>query len=122
VNRKNVPSLVKTKKLKKRETVGQHSTDVAVLDWQDRKRATLISTYHNGEMSTISKDGKEIIKPKVAFDYNTNMGGVDLKDQMLQPYLLETKKGNKWYIKFFKRLINVAIHNTMVLFRTTTGN
>jgi hypothetical protein len=33
-------------------------------------------------MSTISKDGKEIMKPKVALDYNTNMGGVELKDQM----------------------------------------
>jgi hypothetical protein len=41
---------------------------------------------------------------------------------MLQPYLLECKKGNKWYIKLFKRLLNVAIHNTTVLFRATTGN
>jgi hypothetical protein len=27
-------------------------------------------------------------------DYNKNMGGVDLKDKFLQPYLLERKK--KW--------------------------
>jgi hypothetical protein len=83
---------------------------------------TFISTYHNGEMSTISKDGKEIIKPKVALDYNTNMVGVDLRDQILQPYLLAHKNGNKWYIKFFKRLLNVAVHNTMVRFRATAGN
>jgi hypothetical protein len=57
---------------------------------------TFISTYSNGEMSIISKDGEEIIKPKVAFDYSTNMGSVDLNDQMLQPYLLEHNKGNKW--------------------------
>jgi hypothetical protein len=50
------------------------------------------------------------------------MGGVDLKDQMFQPYLLERKKGNKWYIKIFKRLLNVAVHNTVVLFRATTGS
>jgi hypothetical protein len=79
-----------------------------------------ISTYHNGEMRIISEDGKDIIKPKVAFDYNTNMRGVDLKDQRLQPYFLDCKKGNKWYIKLKKKL-NVAMHNTMELFRAT-GN
>jgi hypothetical protein len=60
-----------------------------------RKREWHISTCHNDEMSTISKDGKEV-KPKVAFDYSTNMGGVSLKDQMLQ-------KGTDWYITFFRR-------------------
>lgn len=39
---------------------------------------------------------------KVAFDYSTNMGGVDLKVKMLQPYLLECKKSNKLFIKIFK--------------------
>jgi hypothetical protein len=65
---------------------------------------------------------KEIMKPKMAFHYNTNMGGADLTDQMLQPCVLECKKGNKWYIKCFKRLLNVAVHNTKVLFRLTYGS
>jgi hypothetical protein len=46
------------------------------------------------------------------------MLGVDLKDQMLQPYLLERKKCIKWYVKLFKRLLNVAIHNSMVIYRS----
>lgn len=58
----------------------------------------------------------------MGFDCDTNLGGVDLKDKMLQPYLLECKKGNKWCITFFKRLLNVAIHSTVVLFGTTTGS
>jgi hypothetical protein len=33
-----------------------------------------------------------------------------------------TKKGNKWYIKFFERLQNVAVHNTTVHYVATTGN
>ena len=37
-NRKNVPPLVKNKKLKKGEHCAQHSGDVAVLAWQDKKR------------------------------------------------------------------------------------
>jgi hypothetical protein len=43
------------------------------------------------------------MEPKVAFDYSTNMEGLNLKDQMLQPYLLESKKGYKWYIRFFQK-------------------
>jgi hypothetical protein len=30
-------------------------------------------------------------KPVSFLDYNENMGGFDLKDQLLQPYLLESK-------------------------------
>jgi hypothetical protein len=44
------------------------------------------------------------------------MGGADPKDQMLQPYLLEWKKGSKWYVKLFKRLLSVTIHNEVVIY------
>jgi hypothetical protein len=43
---------------------------------------------------------------------------LDLKNQMLHPYLLEWKKGTKWYVKLFQRLLNVAIHNSMVIYRS----
>ena len=46
-------------------------------------------------------------KPASVLDYNENMGGVDLKDQPLQPYLLERMNMTKWYIKLFRRLLNV---------------
>jgi hypothetical protein len=50
------------------------------------------------------------------------MLGVDLKDQMLQPYLLERKKSTKWYLKLFKRVLSVAIHNTVVIYRPLPNN
>jgi hypothetical protein len=40
---------------------------------------------------------------------------VDLKDQMLQPYLLEQMKGSKWYMKLHKTLLNVAVHNSIII-------
>jgi hypothetical protein len=43
-NRKNFPPLVKNMKLKKGEHCAQHSGDVAVLAWQDKKRVTTVST------------------------------------------------------------------------------
>ena len=54
-------------------------------------------------------------------DYNKNMGGVDLKDKLLQPYLLEWKKMTKWYIKLFRRLLNIAVLNCMVICRANSG-
>jgi hypothetical protein len=47
----------------------------------------------------VNRANKPEIKPVVVCDYNKNMLGVDLKDQMLQLYLLERKKGTKWYVK-----------------------
>jgi hypothetical protein len=44
-------------------------------------------------------------------DYNENMGGVDLKDQDLQIYILERKTMTKWYMKMFRRIHNVTILN-----------
>jgi hypothetical protein len=114
---------VKNKKLKKGEHFGQHSGDVAVLAWRDKKRVTMISTYHKDDMRVVvNKANKHETKPVVVCDYNKNMLGVDLKDQMLQPYLLERKKSTKWYKKLFKRLLNVAIHNAMVIYRSLPNN
>jgi hypothetical protein len=41
---KNIPPIVKNKKVKKGECYGWHSGDVTVLAWQDKKRVT--STYN----------------------------------------------------------------------------
>ena len=69
----------------------------------------------------LTKCRQEKQKPVSVLDYNENMGGVDLKDQLLQPYLLERKKINKWYIKLFRRLLNVTVLNCMVICRANSG-
>jgi hypothetical protein len=69
---------------------------VSVLKWKDKKEVTMISTYHGQEtrMKLMKcKQGKQ--KPVSVLDYDENMGGVDLKDHLLQPYLLERKKMTK---------------------------
>jgi len=54
---------------------------------------TMILTYH-GEETRMKrmKSRQEKQKPVSVLDYNENICGVDLKDQLLQPYLLERKK------------------------------
>jgi hypothetical protein len=66
----------------------------------------------------VNHANKPEIKPVVVCDYNKNMLGVDLKNQMLQPYLLVQKKGTTGYVKFLKWLFNVAIHNSMVIYQS----
>jgi hypothetical protein len=88
-NRKNVPPVVKNNKLKKGEHCGQHSGGVTALAWQDKK-VSMIYTYHKDEMhATINKVNQEETKAVVVCNYSVDMLEVDLKDQMLQPDLLE---------------------------------
>ena len=86
LSRKDIPQRVKEKKLKKEGLV-------SILKWKDKKEVTMILTYHGEE--TRMKQTKcrlEKQKPVSVLDYNENICGVDLKDQLLQPYLLERKK------------------------------
>jgi len=111
---------VKKKKLKKGELIVQHSGLVSVLKWKDKKEVTMISIYHAEETRMkLMKCRQEKQKPVSVLDYNEKMGGFDLKDQFLQPYLLERKKMAKWYIKLF-RSSNITVLNCMVICRTNS--
>jgi len=113
---------VKEKKLKKRELLSQHSGPVSVLKWKDKKEVTVISSYHGEETRMkLTKCRQEKQKPLSVLDYNKNIGGVDLKDQLLQPCLLERKKMTKWCIKLFKRLLNITVLNCMVICHANSG-
>ena len=82
---------------------------------------TMISTYHGEETRMkLTKCRQEKQKPVSVPEYNKNMGGVDLKDQLFQPYLLERKKMTKWYIKQFRRLFNITVLNCMVICRANS--
>jgi len=55
-----------------------------------KKEVTMISTYHGKETKLkLTKCRQEKQKPVSVLDYNETIRGVDLKDQLLQPYLLE---------------------------------
>jgi predicted cupin superfamily sugar epimerase len=72
--------------------------------------------------SYVNKASKEERKPAAVYDYNLNMGAVDLQDQMLRSYLLERKKGSRWHMKLFKRLVNTAGHNSLKIYSSMPNN
>jgi hypothetical protein len=79
---------MKEKRLKKGDLIVQHSGPLSVLKLSDKKEVTMISTYQGKETrKQLTQCGQEKEKPVSVLDYNENKGGVDLKDQLLQPYL-----------------------------------
>ena len=62
----------------------------------------MLSTYHSADTQRVSNKGMETEKTLCVTDYNHNMGGVDLKEQLLHIYLVKRKKMTKWYLKLFK--------------------
>ena len=92
LNRKNIPKEVKDEKMEKGEIIARNSGPVTVLKWRDKRNVTMVSTYHSADTQRVSNKGKETERPLCVIDYNHNMGGVDLKDQLLHMYIVERKK------------------------------
>ncbi|KAM3961999.1 piggyBac transposable element-derived protein 4-like [Aphomia sociella] len=120
-NRLNAPSDIKAlseRKMVRGQMVSRHCGDISVVAWKDCKLVTILSTYHTDKTVSIvgRRTGEEIIKPEAIDTYNKFMGGVDRKDQMLSQFVCERSRGNKWYIKVFRRLINISLLNTYIVY------
>jgi hypothetical protein len=85
--------------------IAQHSGPVSHFEvaWQKRCGNDFNISW-GGNRKKLTKRGQGKEKPLSVLDYNENMGGVDPKDQVLQPHDLEKKKMTKWYTKMFTRL------------------
>jgi hypothetical protein len=44
------------------------------MKWRDKQNVVMISTYHDAEMKSVTKRGKEAQKPVCVIDYNKWMG------------------------------------------------
>ncbi|XP_047105214.1 piggyBac transposable element-derived protein 4-like [Schistocerca piceifrons] len=104
---------------RKGELIAYHSHGVMVLKWVDKKQVAFISIFHNDAVVTETKSVNKVRNPQCIKKYNSFMGGVDLKDQKLQPFLMERKKGVKWYMKMFRRLMNVAVNNAFIVYNAS---
>ena len=57
-----------------------------------------------------------IDKPKIICDYNTNMSGVDIADQLMVYYACG-RRTLKWYKRVFLRLVEHILVNAHIMFR-----
>lgn len=127
-NRKFYPKnkLVDDKRMK----FGNHDSasdgDISVTKWKDRGKKSVIvaSNMHNPEEVTYVKrrnkvgERENIECPNSISEYNKHMGGVDQFDQMMSSYSISWKS-RRWWLKIFYYLIDSAVVNSYVLYKTT---
>jgi len=63
----------------------------------------MVSTYHSADTQRVSNKGKETEKPLCVIDYIHNVGGVDLKDQLLRMYTVEREKNDQMVPQTFQK-------------------
>jgi hypothetical protein len=74
--------------------LAKHYSPFLVVKWSD-KNVTMISVYHGNEIWTVTKREKQKIVPVCVLDYSQYVGGVNLKDQLLQSHLVQRQEINK---------------------------
>lgn len=102
--------------------------DITAVLWRDRRDVFVLSSMHNRSVEVVlkrPKGGREKIPipcPSCICDYNRYMGGVDLADQQLSYYSLTQRRTIKWWKKVFWRLIDIAIINSWIVFRSNNSH
>lgn len=97
--------------------------------WKDTKEVTIMSTYWQATGTNTVKrkkksDGSYVVQnvniPPPIADYNQNMGGVDLSDQLIK-YYNAVKKTKKWWKVLFYHFIDMSIVNGFILYKMSEG-
>ena len=95
--------------------------------WKDTKDVSVMTTYSKATgTNTVQRKRKEngvfvthnVNIPPPIKDYNEHMGGVDLSDQLIQYYQV-LRKSKKWWKKLFFHLIDLAVVNSYLIYKST---
>ena len=103
-------------KLRPGQRVVSQKQNIVFTKWHDKREVSLISTNLNPLDADVvtQRHDKQIQKPPVVVLYNSNMGGVDLADQMHKYYTIG-RSSCKWYKYLFWFLIDLSICNAFIL-------
>ncbi|CAJ0954006.1 unnamed protein product [Ranitomeya imitator] len=104
--------------LRKGESRAQCSDHLLVVKYKDKRDVLLLTTIHGdgSALSTVRGTSTQVCKPDCVLGYNKNMGGVDLSDQLLQPYSA-LRKAKVWYKKLSVHIVQMAMLNAFLLSR-----
>lgn len=100
---------------------------VSFVKWRDNKTVSFASNYvgttPQGSCKRRVKGQKakmDIPRPKIADDYNANMGGVDLLDRIIGLYRIQLGS-RKWYWPIVKNFIEVSLFNSWRIHQEVGG-
>jgi len=108
-------------KLEKGEIIARHSGPVTVLKGRDKRNVAMVSTYHSADTHRVSNKGKETEKSFCVVDYNHNMVGVDLKDQLLHMYMVEKNKNDQMVPQTFQKSTELYSSQFICCLSTSDG-
>ena len=95
--------------------------------WQDKGVVYFLSTMddHDFELAAVDRrtgaEVKQVPAPPCAVAYNRGMGGVDTADQLRSVYSLR-RRGRKWWLNLYYRMIDVAIVNAYCCYLSAHGS
>ncbi|XP_068090030.1 piggyBac transposable element-derived protein 4-like [Hyperolius riggenbachi] len=119
-NRKGLPPQVLNKKLKRGECYSNRNDELLALKYRDKRDVLLLTNIHSEATTSVTSRRQEVTKPVAIAEYNKHMGGVDLADQMLAPYRIDRKR-RAWYKKVSIYLMQVALHNSFVIYKRSSS-
>lgn len=125
-NRKYFPDELKHITLKRPEYKFATCNSFTAGIWHDRRDVTFLSTIHSASIELVqkrsksSKEKEPIPCPTAIVEYNQSMNGVDITDQHLSYHSLTKRKTIKWWKKVFWRLIDMAILNANIVYRSNS--
>ncbi|XP_069832245.1 piggyBac transposable element-derived protein 4-like [Dendropsophus ebraccatus] len=105
-NQKQLPKTFVEHPVRKGESRAVCSNNLLLIKYKDKRDVFVLSSIHPDRSSPVAVRGSTVpaIKPVAIQDYNKFMGGVDLSDQVLQPYNA-LRKSRAWYKKIVLHLI-----------------
>ena len=112
------------KSMKKGDYTFCRRGEVLLLAWKDKREVRMISTIHNSSMGEGKQNrwtGEIQKKPTCILEYNKYMGGVDKADMYLA-YFSVLRKTMKWTKKVVLWLINCALFNSFVVYKTLNSS
>lgn len=119
--RKNIPPVMKTKKLKKGEQIFRRKNNILLQRWRDKRDVWMITTRHTSNMSNyINRRGMQLVKPLSVQDYNKNKSGVDLFDQRIS-YGCFDHRSLKWWRKLAFYFLMMSVSNACILYKYVKG-
>ena len=95
---------------------------IGLVQWKDSKMVYCLTNHHPtfgvGTCYRKTMSGNiRLDRPNVIEEYNSNMGGVDLADMRRLHSTTSLMGQNRWWLKLFFYLVDVATANSLILYR-----
>ena len=119
-NRRGFPQRLVNTRLRKGEKACLRNEELLAVKWKDKRDVFIMSSIHPDTTVQIATPSGLVDKPLCVHEYNLNMGGVDLNDQRMKPYLV-SRRAIHWYKKVSIYLFQLAEYNAFVLYKACNG-